>query len=118
MGVHIKTERIIECLRETNGLISLAAKRVPCAVSTIYQRAKDVQSVQRVIDEKRDELVDYGELSLRNSVLAGDPWAVSFVLKTLGKNRGYVERIEQQIEGAGGGPVVIAIGGINPVEDI
>ena len=46
----VKTQRIIDCLRETNGLISLAAKRVPCSPSTIRRRAAAVQSVQAVID--------------------------------------------------------------------
>jgi len=90
----IPTERIIECLRETNGLVSLAAKRVPCSITTINTRRKQVKAVEQVIQECRAELVDYGELSLRRAIMAGEPWAVSLVLKTLGKNRGYVERNE------------------------
>jgi hypothetical protein len=112
----VPTERIIECLRETNGLVSLAAKRVPCSITTINTRRKKVQSVQQCIDECRGELVDYGELALRRAVVAGEPWAVGLVLKTLGRDRGYVER--QEITGADGTPVVIAIGGVDPSEDI
>jgi hypothetical protein len=95
----VKTQRIIDCLKETNGLISLAAKRVPCSPSTIRRRAAAVQSVQAVIDECRGELVDLGELALRRAVVNGEPWAVSLVLKTLGKGRGYVERQEVQQDG-------------------
>jgi hypothetical protein len=95
----VKTQRIIDCLRETNGLISLAAKRVPCSVTTIYKRARDVARVQQVIDECRGELVDLGELALRRAVVNGEPWAVALVLKTLGKGRGYVERQEVQQDG-------------------
>jgi hypothetical protein len=97
----VKTQRIIDCLKETNGLISLAAKRVPCSVTTIYTRARNVAAVQRVIDECRGELVDLGELALRRAVVNGEPWAVTLVLKTLGKGRGYVER--QEVTGADGG---------------
>jgi len=103
----IPTERIIECLRETNGLISLAAKRVPCSHSTIYKRARDVQAVQRVIDECRAELVDLGELALRRAIVQGEPWAVGLVLKTLGKNRGYVERQEHALTDSAGNDVEI-----------
>ena len=95
----VKTQRIIDCLKETNGLVSLAAKRVPCSVTTIYTRARDVARVQQVIDECRGELVDLGELALRRAVHNGEPWAVALVLKTLGKNRGYVERQEVQQDG-------------------
>ena len=112
----VPTERIIECLRETNGLVSLAAKRVPCSITTINTRRKNVQAVEQVVRECRDELVDYGELALRRAVVDGEPWAVGLVLKTLGRDRGYVER--QEIVGQDGGPLVIAIGGVSPETDI
>lgn len=43
----IPTDRIIQALRETNGLVSLAAKRVPCSISTINTRRKKVQAVEQ-----------------------------------------------------------------------
>ncbi len=95
----VPTERIIECLRETNGLVSLAAKRVPCSITTINTRRKNVQAVEQVVRECRDELVDYGELALRKAVIGGEPWAVGLVLKTLGRDRGYVERTELEHSG-------------------
>lgn len=106
MSTPVSTERIIECLRETNGLVSLAAKRVPCSISTINTRRKRVQAVEQVIQECRGELVDLGELALRKAVLNGEPWAVGLVLKTLGKERGYVER--QETSGPDGGPIGLA----------
>lgn len=99
----VPTEKIIAALRETNGLVSLAAKRVPCSRSTIDRRAQRVQAVREVIAECRDELVDVAELALRAAVTRQEPWAVALVLKTLGKGRGYVER--QEVTGADGGPV-------------
>ena len=102
----VPTDRIIQALRETNGLISLAAKRVPCSQTTIYARARAIKAVQRVIDECRGELVDMGELALRKAVLNGEPWAVGLVLKTLGKDRGYTERHETS--GPNGGPIGLA----------
>jgi len=108
----VPTERIIECLRETNGLVSLAAKRVPCSISTINTRRKRVQAVEQVIQECRGELVDYGELALRRAVVEGEPWAVGLVLKTLGRDRGYVERTENVVTGADGGPLIVELGGV------
>ena len=103
MAYTYSTDKIIEALRSTNGLVSLAAKRLGCAPQTIYTRRDKVHAVAQVIDDCRDELVDLGELALRKAVLAGEPWAVSLVLKTLGKERGYVER--QEVTGKEGGPV-------------
>ena len=107
MSRPVSTDRIIACLGETNGLVHLAAKRVPCSPSTIYQRARDVAKVQRAIEEHRDELVDLGELALRAAVIAREPWAVALVLKTLGKRRGYVER--QELTGAEGEPLEVTV---------
>jgi hypothetical protein len=41
--------------------------------------------------EAREELLNRCENTLREAVLAGQPWAVMFVLKTLGRDRGYEE---------------------------
>ncbi len=101
--VEYTTEAIITALKETNGLVSLAARRLGCDTYTIYSRAKKVQAVQKAIDESRIELVDLAEAKLRGAVLDGEAWAVSMVLKTLGKSRGYVER--QEVTGSDGAPV-------------
>ncbi len=107
MAYRYSTDEIIDALRATNGLVSLAAKKLKCCPNTIYNRAHSVQGVQRVIDECRAELVDLGELSLRRAVVNGEPWAVGLVLKTLGKERGYVERTEHDMRGRDGGPLEI-----------
>ena len=97
------SEQIIKALQDTDGLVSLAAKKLGCSPQTIYNRAKSVQSVQQTIDDARDSLVDYAVLALRSAVLSKEPWAVQFTLKTLGKGRGYVER--QEVSGPEGGAV-------------
>ena len=89
-----QTEEIVEALKATNGLVSLAAKMLKVTPQAIYKRAKKVQSIQQVIDDCRKELIDLGELSLRKKIIDGEGWAVALVLKTLGRNRGYVERQE------------------------
>lgn len=94
MAVQYPTEKIIEALKATNGLVYLAARRVGCTPKTIYNRAKKVAAVQQAIDDSRGELIDLSELRLRAAIMNGEPWAVALVLKTLGKDRGYVERQE------------------------
>lgn len=101
------SEQIIQALRDTNGLVSLAAKKLGCVPQTIYNRAKKSQTIQQAIDESREELVDYAELALRSALLSKEPWAVQFTLKTLGKSRGYVER--QEHTGADGDGIKIVV---------
>jgi len=101
------TEEIIDALEATNGLVSLAARRLGCNPQPIYTRAKNVARVQQAIEDSRTELVDHAELALRAAVLKKDPWAGALVLKTLGKSRGYVER--QEVTGTDNSPITVRL---------
>lgn len=96
---------ICAALRATNGMVYLAAKHLGCAPVSIYRRIEKSAKVREIVDNSRGELLDSAETSLKSAVLAKEAWAVCFALKTVGKHRGYVERIEQT--GANGGPVEI-----------
>jgi hypothetical protein len=89
-------EQMVAALRETKGLIYLAAKRLGCHPHTVSNYAKRYPEVRDAITAQRGEMVDAGESSLYRAVLAGEAWAVQFLLKTQGKDRGYVERTEHR----------------------
>ena len=100
-------QQIIDALKATNGLISLAARQLGCERQTIYNRAKNNKKIRGCIKNSREELVDSAELALRAAVIGREAWAIAFTLKTLGKSRGYVER--QEISGKGGNSVQIEV---------
>lgn len=107
---------IIEALHRTHGMIFLAAKELGCAPVTIYRHAAKDKKIQEIIDSYRGQLIDKAELKLEQAVLNGEPWALNLTLKTLGKNRGYIER--QEITGADGAPQKIEVEYINsPVKN-
>lgn len=91
-------EQIIEALKATKGMVYLAAERVGCEADTIYNRAKKSKAVAEVIRAERGKVVDTSELRLFTAILNGEAWAVLFSLRTLGKDRGYVERQEVQTD--------------------
>jgi hypothetical protein len=95
-----KNEEIITALKAAHGLVYIAARRLGCSPNTIYSRAARVRAIQTVIDDSRSELVDLAESQLRTLLDIGDPWAVGFTLKTLGKRRGYVEKTITEHSGA------------------
>jgi hypothetical protein len=64
-------------------------------------------TLDHLILSKRRELVEYAEMGLRGAVLRGEPWAIAFALKTLGKDDGYTERHE--VTGKAGGEVTIRV---------
>src|SRR5262245_35808995 len=89
-------EQMLGALKETKGMVYLAAARIGCSHETIYARARCTPAVARAIKHERGQVVDTAELKLYSAVLAGEPWAIQLCLKTLGKDRGYVERTEHQ----------------------
>src|SRR5262245_23753458 len=90
------TEAMVAALKETRGMIYLAAGRLGCEANTIYARARVTPALARLIRQERGQLVDTAERKLYKAVQAGEPWAVRMCLMTLGKERGYVERTEHR----------------------
>src|SRR5262245_38218373 len=99
-------EDIVAALRSSHGLVYLAAKRLGCRPATIYDRAKVSPPVAECIADQRGELIDVAEQKLFAAVRRGQPWAIGMVLKTLGRDRGYVERTESRIGGDKDAPPV------------
>lgn len=91
--------QVIDALKEAKGMVYIAARKLKCAPNTVYSYARRYSTVQDAINEERGHFVDTCELALNRAVLAGEGWAVCFALKTLGKERGYVER--HQLEHSG-----------------
>src|SRR6266542_2712899 len=96
-------EKIIHALRETRGMIALAARALGCERNTIYDAAKRFPSVRRAIEDQRELSLDRAELGLLKAVQDGEGWATCFFLKTQGRGRGYIER--QELTGPNGGPI-------------
>lgn len=91
-------KRVAEALWECKGLVTLAAQRLGCKPEVVRGYVKRFPMVAMATHDAREELVDHAELSLRKAVHDGEPWAVTLVLRTLGKDRGYVERQESTVE--------------------
>lgn len=106
-GHQFKNDEIIKALRETKGMVYLAAERLGCNRKTIERRAKTVAAVKDVIDNYRGRRIDIAELKLENALTNGEPWAIQFTLKTIGKSRGYVER--QEVTGADSSPIELIV---------
>lgn len=47
-------------------------------------------------------MCDNAESALNRAVINGEAWAVCFTLKTQAKDRGYVERVQQEVSGRDG----------------
>ena len=100
-------EQMIAALKETKGMVYLAADRIGCHADTIHAYARRYKSVQECIDHEREKILDIGELKLVQKVMDGDDGMIKFLLSTRGKSRGYTTGTE--ISGPNGGPLQVAI---------
>jgi hypothetical protein len=92
-------EQMIAALKETKGMVYLAAERMGCDPSTIFDRARISPVVRKAIGTERGKVVDTSELKLFQAIMRDEPWAITLALKTIGKDRGYVERQEHDHTG-------------------
>ena len=87
-------KQVADALTKSKGMVYVAARNLGCAANTIYNYAERYAIVQEVIDQERGMMIDTAEIALWKALQNSEAWAVSLVLKTIGKNRGYVERQE------------------------
>ena len=99
--------QVIDALRETKGMVYLAAKRLGCEAQTIYNYRDRYPAVRAEMEQQDGEVDDAAEMKLYQAIIAGEPWAVQFRLRTKGKGRGYVERVQQEVSGPNGGGALV-----------
>jgi hypothetical protein len=93
--------QMIEALTKGRGLVSVAARALGCSQTTVQRYIREYPTVAQVVQDQRARLVDSAELRLVEAIeTKAEPWAIAMVLKTLGKDRGYVERVEQEHSGS------------------
>lgn len=104
---HWTAKQMIDALTESKGLISIAARKLGCSYNTVRNYIDNYPTVAAVLKEQRAAFVDIAELKLMGAVNSSQPWAVSLVLRTLGKDRGYVPSTE--VTGKDGDPLAVAL---------
>jgi hypothetical protein len=104
---------VIEAVQRARGLLFVAAQRLGCTRQTVENYVKRYATVAQAVEEERQKTIDIAEGKLFEKLQTGESWAIQFILKTLGKDRGYTERTE--ITGAEGGAMVIKYtGNVDP----
>lgn len=96
---HYHEEEVVEAIRQSRGYISVAAKKLGCSHQTIRNWIDRSEACSEAIIEARTIRGDFFETALENRVRAGSDAAIIFGLKTLYKDRGYVEKTEHHFTG-------------------
>jgi len=86
--------RIIKAIKETNGLLTMAAAKSGIGYRTICRYVAEYPTVKQAALDAKESMLDFAEGKLYSKIKAGDNTAIIFYLKTQGKARGYIERQE------------------------
>jgi hypothetical protein len=88
------TKQVVEALRAAKGMVSVAAARLQCDPDTVQNYCKKFQTVAQAKENARTEMLDEAELRLWKAIQRDEGWAIAFALKTIGRSRGYGERLD------------------------
>ena len=107
MKQRLTPKRITDALRDSKGMVSVAARRVGCARSTVYEYMERYPEIKAALEDERELMTDLTELSLYKQIQAGEGWAVQFYLRTQGKGRGYGDEVRHRVGGDPDNPTPI-----------
>ena len=109
-------DKMISVLKESRGLVAVAARKLGISRQQIYRRLDSSDEVREAVKEARDFTTDTAEAALFKAIAEGQPWAVCFYLKTQGRDRGYVEKHQHEHTGKDGEPLFKVYRGIDADE--
>ena len=95
----IDDEKLKQALQESNGNISHAARSLGISRNAIHQHVNANPELKQILDDSRQTMLDEAENALLSAVREKRGWAVCFTLKTIGQERGYIERADQSHSG-------------------
>ena len=91
------------------GNISTACDKAGIGRSTFYRWIKADKKFAEAVDDINEKSIDFAETALKKLISDGNVTSIIFYLKTKGKDRGYVEKIETEELGEKLPPVQIVL---------
>lgn len=92
-----KQQKFLKAFEESFGVISYACKAAGVARQSYYNWRKKDPEFNAKVEEIEEAAIDVVESKLLSAINNGDLTAIIFYLKTKGKKRGYVERVENSV---------------------
>jgi len=95
-----KTEQhkkaVLEALEQSLGVVTSACKKVGIGRTTFYGWLADDEEFAKQVKDIENVALDFAESQLHQQIKSGNPTSTIFYLKTKGKKRGYIERMETE----------------------
>lgn len=93
---HFTAAQMIEAAKGSRGIVVAAARTLGCDRATVEQYKNRYPSVAAAFRQERETLIDLGEAALVKAVNSEEAWAIMFLLRNLGRDRGYADKQVQE----------------------
>lgn len=91
--------KIAEAYSKKAGNISATCAALGISRPTFYKMRRESQELDSMLNDVDESLLDFSESKLLEQIQDGNLTAIIFHLKTKGKKRGYIETVEQNVNG-------------------
>lgn len=92
----IQKSKMLQALERSMGIVTQACRKVGIARSTHYDWIEKDEQYRKNVESLADVALDFAETKLMASIKRGSDTATIFYLKTKGKKRGYIEKMETE----------------------
>ena len=90
-------EKFLEVLTQCFGNVQSACANYGCNRCTYYEHYNSDPDFKKKCEEAKEVRKDFIESALDKKIREGDTAAIIFAAKTICKDRGYVERMENEV---------------------
>lgn len=90
-------QSLIKAIYAARGNITNTAKLIGLSRCHLSTRINSSPELVKAVEEAKEIRLDIAESKLDEAVEKGEGWAICFILKCLGKKRGYIEKSEAEI---------------------
>lgn len=93
-NIKIDKEALKQAIKHYKGNVSEIAESLSVSRQTVYNHLKEDEDMWSLLTDARENIIDFAESKLLKLIEQENAQVIMFTLKTLGKNRGYVEKSE------------------------
>jgi len=97
----VTKKALVQAMQKCLGVVTQACKMVDVSRDTYYTYYREDPDFKKQCDDCSEIALDFAESKLHKQIEDGVPVSTIFFLKTKGKNRGYIEKTEQDITSGG-----------------
>ena len=87
-------KKTLEAIKGSAGIISTIAKRLDMSWHGTEDRIKKYPAALKAFTDEREGILDMAEATILTAIKQGDTGSAKWLLSTIGKKRGFTEKIE------------------------